>query len=275
MYSTILLHIRTIFEWRKHSCDLSENRERESTGVFASLALYSLNCSKSEKKKQMGKTNSVFIRRKNSFPFSSDENRVFFEPHFLQTETGFLFPLAFSQYFCFFDFYKCAECSHSLACSLPCSLTPSNPTSFPAPLPRSLAHRSLAPRSLAPLLPHSTAPSLPRPLAPSLSPDTLAKFWEEWWEAVPRFAPVTTLNVSTNHVIDMNKSCHMACHVSGSLTAANWVSFDLNVSYSSCWGYSLINTLKLKKNQTSHVTRQMSHIMCEWVMPRIKMSHVA
>ena len=34
----------------------------------------------------------------------------------------------------------------------------------------------------------------------------------------------------------------------GSLTAANWVSFDFNVSYSSCWGYSLMNTLKLKKN---------------------------
>jgi len=33
----------------------------------------------------------------------------------------------------------------------------------------------------------------------------------------------------------------------GSLTAANWVSFDFNVSYSSCWGCSLINTLKLKK----------------------------
>ena len=36
----------------------------------------------------------------------------------------------------------------------------------------------------------------------------------------------------------------------GSSTAANWVSFDLNVSCSSCWGYSLINTLKLKKSQT-------------------------
>ena len=35
----------------------------------------------------------------------------------------------------------------------------------------------------------------------------------------------------------------------GSSTAANWVSFDLNVSCSSCWGYSLINTLKLKKNK--------------------------
>jgi len=33
----------------------------------------------------------------------------------------------------------------------------------------------------------------------------------------------------------------------GSLTAANWVSFDFNVSYSSGWGYSLINTYKLKK----------------------------
>ena len=27
-----------------------------------------------------------------------------------------------------------------------------------------------------------------------------------------------------------------------------YVSFDFNVSYSSCWGYSLINTLKLNKN---------------------------
>ena len=33
----------------------------------------------------------------------------------------------------------------------------------------------------------------------------------------------------------------------GSLTAANWVSFDFNVSYSSCWGQSLIITLQLKK----------------------------
>jgi len=33
----------------------------------------------------------------------------------------------------------------------------------------------------------------------------------------------------------------------GSLTAANWVSFDFNVAYSSCRGYSLINTLKFKK----------------------------
>jgi len=33
----------------------------------------------------------------------------------------------------------------------------------------------------------------------------------------------------------------------GSLIAANWVSFDFNVSCSSCWGYSLINTHKLKK----------------------------
>ena len=35
----------------------------------------------------------------------------------------------------------------------------------------------------------------------------------------------------------------------GSSTAANWVSFDLNVSCSSCWGYSLINTLKLNYGQ--------------------------
>jgi len=35
----------------------------------------------------------------------------------------------------------------------------------------------------------------------------------------------------------------------GSLTAANWVSFDFNVSCSSCWGYSLINTFKFKKKK--------------------------
>jgi len=35
----------------------------------------------------------------------------------------------------------------------------------------------------------------------------------------------------------------------GSLTAANWVFFDFNISYSSCWGYYLINTLKLKKKK--------------------------
>ena len=35
----------------------------------------------------------------------------------------------------------------------------------------------------------------------------------------------------------------------GSLTGANWVSFDFSVSYSSDRGYSLINTLKLKNKQ--------------------------
>jgi len=43
--------------------------------------------------------------------------------------------------------------------------------------------------------------------------------------------------------------CLMKWHL-GSLTAANWVSFDFNVSYSSCWGYSLINTSKLKNEIT-------------------------
>jgi len=40
----------------------------------------------------------------------------------------------------------------------------------------------------------------------------------------------------------------------GSLTAANWVSFDFNVSYSSCWGYFLINTFKLKNFLTQGPT---------------------
>jgi len=33
----------------------------------------------------------------------------------------------------------------------------------------------------------------------------------------------------------------------GSLTAANWVSFDFNVSYSSRWGYSLIKKKRLQE----------------------------
>jgi len=37
----------------------------------------------------------------------------------------------------------------------------------------------------------------------------------------------------------------------GSLTAANWVSVDYNVFYSSCWGYSLINTFKVKKKKVT------------------------
>ena len=37
----------------------------------------------------------------------------------------------------------------------------------------------------------------------------------------------------------------------GSSTVANWVSFDFNVAYSSCRGFSLINTLKLKKKSPS------------------------
>ena len=48
----------------------------------------------------------------------------------------------------------------------------------------------------------------------------------------------------------------------GSLTAANWVSFDFNVSYSSCWGYSLINTFKLKKNWSETVEKDDSFLSC-------------
>jgi len=53
----------------------------------------------------------------------------------------------------------------------------------------------------------------------------------------------------------------------GSLTAANWVSFDFNVSYSSCWGYSLINTLEFKKKSpaTGHPPRCVSHTLKECV----------
>jgi len=46
-----------------------------------------------------------------------------------------------------------------------------------------------------------------------------------------------------------NLRVFIECLHLGSLTAANWVSFDFNVSYSSCKGYSLINPLKLKKKK--------------------------
>ena len=61
----------------------------------------------------------------------------------------------------------------------------------------------------------------------------------------------------------------------GSLTAANWVSFDFNVSYSSCWGYSLINTLKLKKNeiQTSVLVSQCRRVFpCTFLMPMTRIA---
>ena len=58
----------------------------------------------------------------------------------------------------------------------------------------------------------------------------------------------------------------------GRLTAANWVSFDFNVSYSSCWGYSLINTLKKRRKKESvssktQATAQRSRTMHMWGQP--------
>jgi len=47
-------------------------------------------------------------------------------------------------------------------------------------------------------------------------------------------------------LLDLSKVIWGPSRHFGSLTAANWVSFSFNVSYSSCWSYSLINTLKLK-----------------------------
>jgi len=43
----------------------------------------------------------------------------------------------------------------------------------------------------------------------------------------------------------------------GSFTAVNWASFDFNVSYSSCRGYSLINTLKFKKKKFELIGQNM------------------
>jgi len=52
--------------------------------------------------------------------------------------------------------------------------------------------------------------------------------------------------------------------------SSNWVSFDFNVAYSSCWGYSLINILKLKKNLASnqgteaHTEEKRSRRICRY-----------
>ena len=43
-----------------------------------------------------------------------------------------------------------------------------------------------------------------------------------------------------------------------------WVSFDFNVSYSPCWGYSLINTLKLKKKLSPWHRRPNSGQIFSW-----------
>ena len=66
-----------------------------------------------------------------------------------------------------------------------------------------------------------------------------------------RSSTVGTLNPNLQHCPTSNLSVGTSRSIwhLGSLTAANWVSFDFNVSYSSCWGYSLINTLKLKKKE--------------------------
>jgi len=52
--------------------------------------------------------------------------------------------------------------------------------------------------------------------------------------------------------------------------AANWVSFDFNVAYSSRWGYSLINTLKLKFQNASSLDR--GHSAPLWACSACQMS---
>ena len=49
------------------------------------------------------------------------------------------------------------------------------------------------------------------------------------------------------------------------------VSFDFNVSYSSCWGYSLINTFKLKKNVESRFNRWQTRKTEKGKVPKIEL----
>ena len=72
---------------------------------------------------------------------------------------------------------------------------------------------------------------------------------------------------SNNHIDNLYR--HL-----GSLTAANCVSFDFNVSYSSCWGYSLINTLKLKIDGLKlQRTTQMINFIVQFVFWNLKESN--
>ena len=75
-----------------------------------------------------------------------------------------------------------------------------------------------------------------------------AKFWNRDFSSVSENAFPGILGVFLFLLFSPKQgvSAYINWHL-GSLTAANWVSFDFNVSYSSCWGYSLINTFKFKK----------------------------
>ena len=76
--------------------------------------------------------------------------------------------------------------------------------------------------------------------------DLVVRFWP------PRQCPTlgTGSATITLQTLLIGLAHHLLHWHLGSLTAANWVSFDFNVAYSSRWGYSLINTLKLKKGWT-------------------------
>jgi len=68
-------------------------------------------------------------------------------------------------------------------------------------------------------------------------------------------------------LLDRQRASKVALETSrhlGSSTTENWVSFDFNVVYSSRWGYSLINTLKLKKTR-NFVPRDV--FQCPWWAP--------
>ena len=84
-------------------------------------------------------------------------------------------------------------------------------------------------------------PQGPRSRAFYYSRNILLHTWITYYTELPvkYLLHPTTSKISITHH-------HQIRHL-GSLTAANWVSFDFNVAYSSRWGYSLIKTLKLKK----------------------------
>ena len=88
------------------------------------------------------------------------------------------------------------------------------------------------------------------------------EFWLQNQKLRGKFLQPRNSNRPSMNNSNLAESRHL-----GSLTAANWVSFDFNVSYSSWWGYSLINTFKLKtKNQETeaHTEGKRSRRICRY-----------
>jgi len=118
---------------------------------------------------------------------------------------------------------------------------------------------------------HGFWPKCPEPV-PSLEPKQI-----RWQRRHLSWAETDTLTAAQIRwqlqPLIPNRFIRVIWHL-GSSTAANWVSFDLNVSCSSCWGYSLINTLKLKKKVIKHMVVQWRELLNDVLVHTIDKENV-